>query len=234
MAFAADGNVRLDKPSVPVRIRVPYAGIDLPVISSRRENTFPGNRRNYPLCDVAHYWTSYDLPGAPGTTWVYAHAQPGMFLPLFTISEATNGNGLLNKIIELQTKDGRLLRYRITEVKERAYNRGIAGRDRSGQHRLILQTSTGPSGTKPKLQVAASLVGAQKATERAPKAQPRVCWQPRSTKAPRTNGKKPKATAAPEVAIDPDEPLGAMTLVLGSGAVLLGTTVVVIYLVRRP
>ena len=229
IAFAADGNVRLDKPSVPVRIRVPYAGVDLPVVSSQK--TVRGNNGSYPLCDVAQYWTRYDLPGAPGTTWIYAHAQPGMFLPLFTISEATDGRGLLGKIVEVQTRDGRLLRYRITEVKERAYNRKIAQQARPSQHRLILQTSTGPPGTVPKLQVAARLVGAQKATERAPKARPRVCSQPRPT---RNSGKKPKATPVPEVTIDASEPVGTMTLVLGSGAVLLGTTVVVIYLVRRP
>ncbi|MEA2026240.1 MAG: hypothetical protein U9O18_06085 [Chloroflexota bacterium] len=238
VALAADENVRLDKPSVPVRVRVPYAGVDLPVVSSQK--TVPGNNGSYPLCDVAQYWTRYDLPGAPGTTWIYAHAQAGMFLPLFTISERTNGNGLLGKIVEVQTKDGRLLRYRITEVKERAYNRKIAQQARPSQHRLILQTSTGPPGTVPKLQVAARLVGAQKATEPAPKAQPRACWQPRPTKTSgangktRENGKKPKATPVPEVTTDPDEPLDAMTLLFGSGAVLLGTTVVVIYLVRRP
>ena len=53
------------------------------------ERNVPGNPRGYPLCDVAQYWTIYDLPGKPGTTWIYAHAQEGMFLPLFTISEAT-------------------------------------------------------------------------------------------------------------------------------------------------
>ena len=47
----------------------------------------PGNSRDYPLCDVAQYWTIYDLPGAPGTTWIYAHAQPGMFLPIFLTAD---------------------------------------------------------------------------------------------------------------------------------------------------
>jgi hypothetical protein len=229
-ARVAAQDVRLDKPSVPVRIQVPAAGIDLPVVSSER--TVRGNQGGYPLCDVAQYWTIYDLPGAPGTTWIYAHAQPGMFLPLFTISEATGGEGLLGKIVELQTRDGRLLRYRINEVRERAYNRSIAQAGRPSQHRLILQTSTGPPGTIPKLQVAARLVGAQEATEAAPKAEPRACWQPRPRATPRTGGPDAASTAEPVATVDA-EPVDTMTLVLGSGAVLLGATFIAVYVVRR-
>ena len=230
VAEAADSSVRLDKRAVPVRVRVPYAGIDLPVVSSRLN--VPGNRAGYPLCDVAQYWTKYDLPGAPGTTWLLAHAQPGMFLPLFTISEETDGKGLLGKVVELQLKDGRLLRYRIIEVKERATDQDIADRPRPGQHRLVLQTSTGPAGTRPKLHVAARLIDAERTDEKAPKAQPRACWQPRPTKTPRGSKKTPKAAATATA-----EPAGGSldtgTLVLGSGAVLLGATVVAVYAVRR-
>ena len=153
----------------------------------------PGNVRDYPLCDVAQYWTRYDLPGAPGTTWIYAHAQPGMFLPLLLEAEATSGEGLLGEMVTLQLQDGRLLRYRIVEVKQHAYNRRLALRARPSQQRLILQTSEGPPGTIPKLQVAANLIGATYTDEAAPKAQPRACWQPR----PRaTNGGKPGRNGA--------------------------------------
>ena len=38
----------------------------------------------------------------------------------------------------------------------------------------------------------------------------------------------------PEPIIEPDDPLDAITLVLGSGAVLLGVTLVAVYVVRRP
>jgi hypothetical protein len=156
-----------------------------------------------------------------------------MFLPLFTISEATNGNGLLGKIVEIQTRDQRLLRYRISEVKERAYNRKIAGRQRPSGHRLILQTSTGPPGTIPKLQVAARLIGAQKATEPAPKAKPRACWQPRpvETRKPR-NSRKPEVTPTAEVIAETDEP-DVMLLALGSGAVLVGAVFIAVFMVRR-
>jgi hypothetical protein len=226
----------LDDPAVPVRVTVPSLGVDLPVLSSER--TVPGNVRDYPLCDVAQYWTRYDLPGAPGTTWIYAHAQPGMFLPLLLEAEATSGEGLLGEMVTLQLRDGRLLRYRIVEVKQHAYNRRLALRARPSQQRLILQTSEGPPGTIPKLQVAANLIGATYTEEAAPKAQPRACWQPR----PRaTNGGKPglNGTARPTPEASPGTTTAggtadAASLALGGGAVLIGATLVAIYLVRRP
>ncbi len=227
----------LDDPAVPVRVTVPSLGVDLPVLSSER--TVPGNVRDYPLCDVAQYWTRYDLPGAPGTTWIYAHAQPGMFLPLLLNAEATSGEGLLGQMVTLQLRDGRLLRYRIVEVKQHAYNRRLALRARPSQQRLILQTSEGPPGTIPKLQVAANLIGATYTDEAAPKAQPRACWQPR----PRaTNGGKPgrNGAAKPTPEASPVDPAAAgnttdgASLALGGGAVLIGATIVAIYLVRRP
>lgn len=228
---ASDAPVDLDRTSRPVRVQVPFAGIDLPVVSSDRNVS--GNVRGYPLCDVAQYWTRYDMPGAPGTTWLFAHAQPDMFLPLFTISEVTDGKGLVGKLVKLQLRDGRLLTYRITEVRERATGQGIARRGNPRQHRLILQTSTGPSGTVPKLQVAARLIDAERTTEKPPKAQPRACWQPKPTPTPRNSKRKPRATPVP-VVIEPEQSPDAMTLLLGSAAVLLGATIVAVYVVRRP
>ena len=225
--------VPLDEPSRPVRVRVPYAGIDLPVISSERN--VPGNPRGYPLCDVAQYWTEYDMPGKPGTTWILAHAQPGMFLPLYEINAETNGRGLIGKLIKLQLRDKRLLTYRITQVRI-SNDQRIAERPNKRQQRLILQTSTG-FGSDPKLQVAARLIDAEWTDEVRPDPQPRACWQPtpKPTKQPK-NGKQPTPAPTPEpvVVTETDEPLDAMTLVLGSGAVLLGATVVAVYLVRRP
>jgi hypothetical protein len=230
-ATVAAQDVPLDKRSAPVRIQIPFAGIDLPVVSS--DLNVPGNRPGYPLCDVAQWWTRYQRPGAPGTTWILAHAQPGMFLPLFDISERTAGSGLLGKIVEVQTKDKRVLRYRITEVRERAPSTdvSIAGRDRPGEHRLVLQTSTGPAGTDPKLQVAARLIGAREATEPAPRAQPRACWQapPKPTRRPRGG----EATPAPTQSIETSEPIDSIGLLLGSGAILLGVTFIAVFVVRR-
>ena len=225
----APEKVPLDEPSRPVWIRVPYAGIDLPVVSSERR--VPGNPPGYPLCDVAQYLTEFDLPGEPGTAWIIGHAQPGMFLPLFTISEATGGKGLNGKLVKLQLRDGRLLTYRITQVRERATTYDIAKRTKPREQRLILQTSTGPTGTIPKLVLSAKLVGAKEATEEAPKANPRACWQPPPKPTPK--GRDPRRTPEPTTTAASDEATDPMTLLLGSGAVLLGATIVAVYLVRR-
>jgi hypothetical protein len=233
VASAVDSNVRLNKRAVPVRIRLPGIGIDLPVVSSERN--LRGNPRDYPLCDVAEYWTAYDLPGAPGTAWIYAHAQPGMFLPLFTTSEATNGDGLLGQDIEVQLADGRLLTYRINEVRERSLNQRIASNGKPGQHRLVLHTSTGPPGTIPKLQVASRLIRAERTKKPAPKARPRPCSQPASSTA--GNGRNPAKTRDPAV-VTPiegpqDDSMDPVSLIAGSVAVLLGATLIAVYLVRR-
>jgi hypothetical protein len=230
----AQDTPRLDGPSVPVRIQVPSIGVDLPIVSS--ELRVRGNPRGYPLCDVAQYWTIYDLPGAPGTTWIYAHAQPGMFLPILEDTLATDGRGLIGELVTLQLRDGRVLRYRIDEVRQHALNRRIARRDRPGEQRLVLQTSEGPPGTVPKLQVAARLSGATTTDERAPRARPRACSQPRSG-TNQTRG--PNATAAPVASTNGGggEGEGAdsmVSLAIGGGAVLLGATLVAVYLVRRP
>jgi hypothetical protein len=231
IALAGSAEVRLDRSSVPVRVRVPAIGIDLPMVSS--ELNMRGNRRGYPLCDVAHYWTNYDLPGAPGTAWIYAHAQPGMFLPLFTTSEATDGEGLLGLIIEVQLKDGRELRYRINEVRERATGRRIARGGGPSQHRLVMHTSTGPPGTDPKLMVRANLVDARRTSAKAPKPKPRPCSEParNGNQNPSGNGSNGNGTATPTV--EPDEELDPTTLALGAGAVLLGATLLAVVLIRK-
>jgi hypothetical protein len=228
---AAQDTPPLDEPSVPVRIQVPSIGVDLPIVSS--ELRVRGNRRGYPLCDVAQYWTIYDLPGAPGTTWIYAHAQPGMFLPILENTLATDGRGLIGDLVTLQLRDGRVLRYRIDEVKQHALNRRIARRDRPGEQRLVLQTSEGPPGTVPKLQVAATLSGAATTDERAPRARPRACSQPRSG----TNqGRGPNATPAPVASTNGGggSADSTVSLAIGGGAILLGASLVAVYLVRRP
>jgi hypothetical protein len=236
-AVAAQDPRSLDGPGVPVRVRVPSLGIDLPVVSSERN--VPGNRRGYPLCDVAQYWTIYDLPGAPGTAWIYAHAQPGMFLPLLLNAQATGGDGLLGRLVTVQLRDGRLLRYRIDQVRQHALDRRIARRDRASEQKLVLQTSEGPPGTVPKLHVAARLTGVERTDEPAPRARPRACWQPR---AGTTNGRDgrpgpsptPAATATGLGDGGPGTLGSAASLTLGGGAVLLGALIVAVYLVRRP
>lgn len=231
--LAQSASTRLDKPSVPVRVQMPSLDIDLPVISSRA--TLSGNPPGYPLCDVAQYWTIYDLPGAPGTAWIYAHAQPGMFLPLLEEAVATNGRGLLNRDVEVQLRDGRLLIYRVSEVRQHSVDRTIAERRRPGAHRLILQTSEGPPGTIPKLMVAARLIRARITDEPAPEARPRLCSDaPRPTPRPiRT----PRATPVETGTIEAPSgtPEEEMSVLLGAGALLLGGSLLLtVWLRRRP
>lgn len=167
--------VALDIRSRPVRVRVPSLGIDLPVISFDRR--IRGSTPGYPACDVASFWTVFDQPGAPGTTWILAHAQPGMFLPLLETANTQGGRSLVGRHIELQLRDGRLLTFRVYRVKERAATTDLriatAGR-REKEQRLILQTSTG-IGSDPKLQVAARLVKAERTDEPRPRPKPRAC-----------------------------------------------------------
>lgn len=229
-ARGADGGAGLGRTAAPVRIEVPTLGIDLPVISSKRN--VKGNPAGYPLCDVAQYWTRYDLPGAPGTAWIFAHAQPGMFLPLLTKWQSSGERGLLGTKVKLQLADGRLLTYRIDEVRRRATtNLRIGDIGRPNDHRLILQTSTGPTASDPKLQAAARLVRAERTERAAPKAKPRACSQPATG-----NGERPGNGGSPsnETEAPTEEPTeDTLTMLVGTGAVLLGATLLAVFLVRR-
>lgn len=224
-AAASTGTPALTRASVPVRIRIETLGIDLPILSSDAE--LRGNTPGYPLCDVAQYWTRYDLPGAPGTTWIFAHAQPGMFLPLLEVAEATDGTGLLGLSVSLQLADGRLLTYRIDSVRQHAVDRSIA-RDRGAKdHRLVLQTSEGPSGTIPKLQMAGTLMDAARTDESAPEARPRVCSRPSRTPGPgRRNGEPARSPPASASAGPAPIEIGPMRLALGDASLdeLIPTT----------
>jgi hypothetical protein len=167
--------VALDRPSRPVRVVMSSLGIDLPVISIERR--VPGSTRGYPACDVALFWTYFDLPGQPGTTWILAHAQEGMFLPILDAVRSDGPGSLLGKLVQLQLRDGRLLTYRIFRVKPHAATSDLRiatvkrGRD---EQRLILQTSTGV-GSAPKVQVAARLIEAATTDEPPPRPRPRAC-----------------------------------------------------------
>jgi hypothetical protein len=172
---AAPEGVALDKASRPVRIRIPSLGIDLPVVRSERR--VPGGTPGYPACDVALWWEPFDLPGKPGVTWIMAHAQEGMFLPLLRTATERGARSLRGRRVELQLRDGRLLVYRTFRVRPRNPNTDLsladAGR-RKHERRLILQTSTGV-GSAPKLLVAAYLVRATMTEEPRPRPKPRAC-----------------------------------------------------------
>jgi hypothetical protein len=179
------------------RVVVPALGIDLPVVSSDLQP--PPD--NYPLCDVAQYLTTFGQPGQDGTTYLYAHARPGMFGPLLQASLRADGAELIGVPVDVYTSDARVYRYRIFRVQRHAtdYSATVV---KPGERRLILQTSEGPYGTIPKLVVAAEPVseGPADAAEATPQARPRDC-RPDELLAPPTREPEPERPTASRVAI---------------------------------
>lgn len=157
------------------RVRISSLRINLPVVSG--DIRVRGNRGGYPLCDVAQYLTYFVQPGEPGSTYIYAHAQRGMFLPMLRASRINDGASMIGALVEVWTTQNKRFLYKIYMVKRHATNLSLAINVPAGQHRLILQTSEGPSGTRGKLQVAARLISVSSATFAAsqPTPHPRVC-----------------------------------------------------------
>lgn len=160
---------------VPSRIVIPTLGIDLPIVSG--DLLVGANTRDYPLCDVAQYLTTYRHPGRLGTTtWIYAHAREGMFLPLLDAAERDDGGALIGGEVQLYSTAGLRYTYRISVVHRHAIDRSIAV-VLPGERRLVVQTSEGPHGTVPKLQIAADFIAVSPATKASamPSAAPRDC-----------------------------------------------------------
>lgn len=151
---------------VATRVVVAALGIDLPVIRQRTA---------YPPCNVALYSPNLRQPGRGGATYLYAHARAGMFLPLLEQSERSNGANMIGMRVEVYTGDSRVFVYRISRVYRHAttFDRVFAAKGET----LWLQTSEGPRGTIPKLQVKATFVSSAKAgfDEAHPKPRPVAC-----------------------------------------------------------
>jgi hypothetical protein len=129
---------------------VPALGIDLPVTAQ------PGGPATYPACGVAMYIEQLGQPGQGRATYLYAHARERMFLPLLTQSEIDDGAAMLGMLVQVWTSDDRLFVYEIREVRRHATDLDDAVAAKHEQ--LWLQTSEGPRGTVPKLQVVAELL----------------------------------------------------------------------------
>jgi hypothetical protein len=151
--------------------------IDLPIVSRARRVRNQGPDL-YPPCDVAVYHTAFDQPGEPGTTYLYGHAREGMFLPLLEASERRNGRSLLGDLVQVYTDDDLMYVYEITKVERHAVDFAIVFDAPEGAEQLVLQTSEGPRGTVPKLQVLAVNIQVVEATHREahPRARPRGCY----------------------------------------------------------
>ncbi|MBA2718616.1 MAG: sortase [Chloroflexi bacterium] len=162
-----------DPNRLATRVVVEALGIDLPVIAQPNAA--------YPSCNVAMYFEHPQLgqPGQSKATYLYAHARTGMFLPLLTQSKRNAGKGMIGMIVSVYTSDDQRYVYTISAVLPRVpadshfLDKAIAAK----QETLWLQTSTGPGGSFPKLQVVARAVGVEPATpeEAHPKARPVNC-----------------------------------------------------------
>ena len=159
------------------RIVIPSLDIDLPVVAG--DIQVVGNEPGYPLCDVAMSMPGFVQPGEPGTTYIYAHAQKGMFLPLLRASLINSGAAMVGALVEVYTTTDELHLYQISTVKPHATDLTLATQN-GATEQLVLQTSEGPSGTVPKLQIAAMPVSTVPAASdvAVPSAVPRVCLPP--------------------------------------------------------
>ncbi len=161
-SFATGGN------RVATRIVIPSLDIDLPIVKQPGSST-------YPLCNVAMYISSLSQPGQPGSTYLYAHARVGMFLPLLDASKINNGKKMLGMLVQVYTSDNQFFLYEVTEV--RRHQLTLADAITAKDSELWLQTSEGPRGTPGKLQLVATQLsnGPADPSEAHPTAKPVVC-----------------------------------------------------------
>ena len=151
------------------RIVIRRLSIDLPVMLQTEDYGI------YPLCDVAMYQPLLGQPGQGRATYIYAHARVGMFHPLMVAAEENDGASLLGQTVEVYTSDDWQFLYTISEVHRHTLDLNDAFGTTT--ERLFMQTSEGPNGTVPKLQVVADFLSAQKTdpVEAHPEAHPRIC-----------------------------------------------------------
>ncbi len=128
---------------VATRVVVPALRIDLPVVKP------PNDPDHFPYCDVAEYLPQLSRPGYPGTTYLYAHARTGMFLPLLETAD----RAMLGMLVQVYTNDDQVYLYEVTRVLRSQTSLDIAFEAKSEQ--LMLQTSEGPRGTIGKTMVVA-------------------------------------------------------------------------------
>jgi hypothetical protein len=137
---------------VATRIVIRRLDIDLPIVLQSDYNP------DYPVCDVAMYFAPFYQPGQGRATYIYAHARTGMFLPLLLQSQRNNGQRMLGMTVEVYTSDSWRYVYTITEV--RRHTTTLTDAFNATVEQLWMQTSEGPEGTIPKLQVVADFLSA--------------------------------------------------------------------------
>jgi hypothetical protein len=117
---------------VASRVVVPALRIDLAVVRP------PDDPNHFPYCGVAEYLPQLKQPGSPGTTYLFAHAREGMFLPLLRTADAK----MVGMLVQVYTNDNQLFLYEITRVMRNQDSLDFAFRATAEQ--LVLQTSEGP------------------------------------------------------------------------------------------
>ena len=154
---------------VATRIVIRQLHIDLPIMLQTEDYG------SYPLCDVAMYIPLFGQPGQGRATYIYAHARDGMFLPLLTASLHNDGAKMKGMTVEVYTSDSWLFLYTITEVNR--HTRNVDEALHTTTERLFMQTSEGPNGTVPKLQVVADYLSSDPTDPAAahPTPHPRIC-----------------------------------------------------------
>ena len=117
---------------VATRVVVPALRIDLPVVRP------PDGPEHFPYCGVAEYLPQLSQPGFPGTTYLYAHAREGMFLPLLRTADAK----MPGMLVQVYTSDNQVFLYEITAVLR--HQSSLDGAFGATEEQLMLQTSEGP------------------------------------------------------------------------------------------
>lgn len=156
---------------VASRVRVAALGIDLPVIAQPDPDVVP--------CGVAMYLGHMSQPGANQATYLYAHAQRGMFLPILEASlKEDQGFSMIGMIAEVYTSDDMLFLYEITEVRRHVpFDTGLDDALAATEDEVWLQTSEGIGTTFPKLQIVGKPLSSGPAdpAKAHPSAKPRRC-----------------------------------------------------------
>ena len=155
---------------VPTRVVVPALDIDLPIVAPAVDTS-----GRFPWCNVAEFLPSMSRPGHPGTTFLYAHARNGMFLPILVASQVRDGQEMLGMRVEVFSSDDRRFTYEVVEVLRHALSIDFAYRATAEQ--LILQTSEGTGVTAGKTMLVARPVdeAAASPAEARPEASPVAC-----------------------------------------------------------
>jgi hypothetical protein len=155
---------------VATRVRVAALGIDLQVIAQPDPTIVP--------CGVAMYLGDMRQPGANRATYLYAHAQRGMFLSILEASRVNNGFRMIGMIVEVYTSDDMLFLYEVTEVRRHVpFDTGLDDAIAATHDQVWLQTSEGIGTRFPKLQLVGEPLsnGPADPAQAHPSPKPRAC-----------------------------------------------------------